>query len=203
MKAVSRSSLRLFTALDMPPEICDHLGEVIARLQTGMPRGSVKWVRPNGIHLTLKFFGSIPSARVESIQAALTQAAAMVSPFALRVEGLGVFPSPLRPRVIWVGLEGELSALEALQGAVEMSVGALGFKPETRHFKPHLTLGRVNDHVAHADRPRLGRALEALSQEGNTSYGEFTARHMALIRSELRPTGAVYTPLFSAPLAGQ
>jgi 2'-5' RNA ligase len=126
-----------------------------------------------------------------------------VYPFALRVEGLGVFPSALRPRVIWVGLEGDLSALEALQQAVEASVGALGFRPEARDFKPHLTLGRVHDHVAHADRPSLGRALEALNQNRVTSYGEFTAQAVALIRSELRPTGAVYTQLFSAPLAGQ
>jgi len=203
MKAGSRSSLRLFTALDVPSEICDRLGEAITRLQIEMPRGSVKWVRPNGIHLTLKFFGAVPSAKVADLQAALTQAAASISPFALRVEGLGVFPSALRPRVVWTGVEGDLSALEALQQAVETSVAALGFKPEARDFKPHLTLGRVNEHVSSADHSKLGRALGALGQGGATSYGDFVVRHLDLIRSELRPTGAVYTQLFSAPFADQ
>ena len=191
--------LRLFTAVELPPGVRQQLAELIAALSADLPRGSVRWVRPEGIHLTLKFYGEVSGDKLPGLQAVVTGAAAGVRPLALEMSGLGVFPNLSRPRVIWAGLAGELDRLKALQRAVEAASRPLGFEPEARGFTPHLTLGRVEPGWRPADRLSLEAAFARL---GPGVRGAFAAGTLALMRSDLRPGGAVYTPQLAVKLVG-
>jgi 2'-5' RNA ligase len=189
---------RLFSAVELPPALREQLAEVQARFQAGVPRGSVRWVRPASIHVTLKFYGSVKADKVPAIEAGLERAARQVPPIQLSVQGLGVFPRPAKPQVIWVGLQGDLGPLQQLAAAVEAEATALGFPAETRPFTPHLTLGRVQSGL----RPEaLKQLLNFLQQADVQALGDFRPETLNLMRSELRPTGSVYERLFSVPLA--
>lgn len=193
------ASLRLFAALELPPPALKRLAEIGATLQHDAPRGAVRWVRPTGIHLTLKFYGNVEPPRRAALRAMLAEAAQASRPLALSLGGLGCFPNAGRPRVIWVGVEGEVEALHALQRAVEAGSRALGFPPEGRAFSPHLTLGRVSE----AARPEAVRRLaEALSRARLEAGAPFRLEALSLMQSDLKPDGAVYTQLFAAALGG-
>lgn len=191
--------LRLFVALELPAPILDALAQTQDALQAQMPRRAVRWVRGEGIHLTLKFLGETPARQREPIAAAVAAACAGHGPLTLRAAGLGCFPNPARPRVVWVGLEGDLAALGALQRAVESALEPLGFRPEGRPFSPHLTLGRVRDDVSSADVKAAGQVVAAATVG---TLGEWTADAVSLMRSDLRREGAVYTCLAATPLKG-
>jgi RNA 2',3'-cyclic 3'-phosphodiesterase len=192
-------TLRLFTALELPPALRRQLADLISAFSASLPRGSVRWVRAEGVHLTLKFYGEVSQDKVPGLQASLRQAAQGASPLQLELEGLGTFPNAVRPRVIWVGLKGDLERLGALQRMVEEGAAPLGFAPEARGFSPHLTLGRVNAEWRPADKQKLG---EAFARLGPGLHGRFTAETLSLMRSDLRPSGAVYTCLLAAALGG-
>jgi len=191
--------LRLFTAVELPAPVRQQLAELIAALSPALPRGSVRWVRAEGIHLTLKFYGEVGGEGLSALQGVVRTAAVGVGPLSLEMNGLGTFPSLARPRVIWAGLAGELDRLKALQRAVEDASRPLGFEPEARGFTPHLTLGRVEPGWRPADRQSLEGAFARL---GPGVRGAFTADTLALMRSELRPGGAVYTPQLAVKLVG-
>src|SRR5262245_48306224 len=105
---------RLFAALDLPTPVLNSLAEVVQQLRTTLPSGSVRWVRPEGIHLTMRFYGETRSEQVPALQEALAQAANQVAPIELELSGLGIFPNLVAPRVIWVGLTGALDVLQTL-----------------------------------------------------------------------------------------
>jgi 2'-5' RNA ligase len=191
-------SLRAFAALELPPELQQQLAQLQKSLQAALPPRSVRWVRPEGIHLTLKFYGDLEAARLPQLQAGLGRAAASAAPMQLAVEGAGVFPSASRPTVVWAGVGGDWDALRQLQAAVENEAAALGFEPEARHYKPHLTLGRVNFELRPAD---LRRLADALAQARDAGCGDFKPEHLSLMNSELRAGGSVYTRLYAVPLA--
>ena len=154
------------------------------------------WVRPEGIHLTLRFLGDIAEERVEALGTMLQDVAAGVTPFALDARGIGAFPDPRAPRVIWLGLQGTpeaTAALRRMQAKIEDGVAGLGFPRESRAFTAHLTLARVRDRKSGA---ALAKVLEA---NHDRVVGGFTAASVGLIKSELRPTGAVYTTLVEVP----
>lgn len=132
--------MRLFIALNLPEEVQQALWAAVAPLRDlGLP---VKWVRPEGIHLTLKFLGEVPEAREGEFVAALGRAAVGARALALALGGFGVFPDFRRPRVLWVGVAPD-PALELLQDRVEREFAPLGFPTEAQTFRPHLTLGRA------------------------------------------------------------
>jgi 2'-5' RNA ligase len=137
--------------------------------------------------------------KLPGLQAVVREAAAGVAPLALCLNGLGTFPGMSRPRVIWVGLAGEVERLKALQRAVEEASRPLGFEPEARGFTPHLTLGRVAPGWRPEDRQSL---TEAFARLGPDLRGAFSGDSLALIRSDLRPGGAVYTPQVTVKLVG-
>ena len=193
------ATLRLFTALELPAPVRRQLADLIAALSAALPRGSVRWVRPEGIHLTLKFYGEVGGDKLPGLQAVVKEASVGVAPLQLELSGLGTFPNPSRPRVIWAGLEGETDRLKGLQRAVEEASQRLGFDPEARGFTPHLTLGRAEPGWRPADRQSLEDALARL---GPGVSGAFTADTLVLMRSDLRPGGAVYTPQLAATLVG-
>jgi len=188
---------RLFIALELPSEVKDGLEAIRARLVRQAPPRTVRWVQPDSIHLTLKFLGDVPVARRDELQAALQAAVVNHAPFPVTAGGLGCFPNARRPRVVWVGIREDAGALEALRDSVEQHVAPLGFPTENRPFTPHLTLGRVNRDASRSDVEKLGTLISA------TALGDlhtWPVTTISLMRSELKPTGAVYTALYHAAL---
>jgi len=187
--------LRVFLAIELPGEILHQLAGVQKRLRE-LLRGDIGWVRPEGIHLTLKFFGDILPGDVGKIAAAVGEVAARQRPLRFSLGGVGVFPDPRRPRVLWLGIDGDVTLLLRFQQAVEMALEGIGFLPEARPFRPHLTLARFR-----APRALTGLA-RALEMGGDGEVRWFVAAGIGLIRSELTPRGAIYTRLHDFPLAG-
>jgi 2'-5' RNA ligase len=151
------------------------------------------------MHLTLKFLGDTPLDKVEEVKVALAQAAAEVRPFTFTMAALGCFPNTRRPRVVWVGLQEVTGALVRLRGVVEAQVAPLGFPTERRPFKPHLTLGRVQRRASKSEVREIGEVVAA-SVAGIGS--EMTVQEVRYIKSDLQPSGAVYTTLLAAKLKG-
>jgi RNA 2',3'-cyclic 3'-phosphodiesterase len=187
--------LRLFVACELPPAVRDALGRVQEELRA-RGAGRLRWVRPEAVHLTLKFLGEVPVAKREAVENAL--AAAVVAPFALdvRLGSLGGFGGRQRLRVIWVGLEGDVEGLAELAALVEEALGPMGFPREGRPFAPHLTLARVPDDVDPQERSRLADLLEAFP---SLPLPSMTLTAVSLMQSFLQPTGARYQCLAAYP----
>ncbi|MGQ9628137.1 MAG: RNA 2',3'-cyclic phosphodiesterase [Anaerolineae bacterium] len=190
--------IRTFIAIELSQEIRAGLAEIQERLKAQAPPEAVRWVQPESIHLTLKFLGEVPAVKMESIRQALERAVGSVAPFSLSCGGLGCFPNPKRPRVIWVGVEEKTGRLSWMQQAVEAALSPLGYRPEARPFHPHLTLGRVQSRVGAAD---LRRMSELMASVKVGHIGEMEARYISLMRSDLHPEGAIYTQLAQVNLA--
>lgn len=186
-------------AIDLPDEVRDRLGDIIARLSRRIAPGTVRWVRPDGIHLTLKFLGEVSTGSLSQVRDVLARASDAHAPFEARVGGLGCFPNPRRPRVIWVGVEEPSGRLASLQQALEAQFERLGYRREGRPFSPHLTLGRVRE-GAGADAVQAVGASVGL--EPVPDLGTIPVRAICLFRSDLRPSGAVYTRLAEIALRG-
>jgi 2'-5' RNA ligase len=184
--------IRAFIAISLPESVLQAMGQAQQTLGT-LGRG-IRWVRKEGIHLTLKFLGDVDRDDVENIQIAMKRATEEASPFVLTGQGTGVFPDLRRPRVIWMGLSGDLQMLFALQAGLETLLNDLGFPKDKRPFKGHLTLGRVKGRL---DATELREALERLA---GFQTDAFTVQSVALFQSTLRPHGAVYTKLAEVPL---
>ena len=196
----SGAGLRAFIAVHLSPGARIQLSDTIRSMGSEIPSG-VRWVDPEGIHLTLKFLGDIDPALVEDVLRAMKQAALGSLPFQLHLNGLGVFPNRRRPRVLWAGLGGDLDALGGLQEKVEAAVCGpmygLNFPRERRAFSPHLTLGRVRDTISAVARQRVGDLVSQGSLDGADSW-PVNAVH--LMRSNLTPDGAIYSSLGSVSL---
>jgi len=189
--------IRAFIAIELNSAIQAALRQAETPLKNSRVGHMARWVSPTSIHLTLKFLGNMSVAQVPDIGRALQRTGTAYSPFTIGLSGLGCFPHPRRPRVIWVGLGGDLEALASLQESVDRQLKCLGFKPEKRGFTPHLTLGRIRDRARPGERQAL---VERMSTVRVDTSASMVVREVSLIRSDLRPTGAVYTRLASAPL---
>ncbi len=186
-------TIRTFISLELPGSVKQAVEGLKEHLMAS--GGDVKWVKIQGLHLTLKFLGQIPSEKVPAITGALDPIAVRERLFKVTLKGVGAFPSLRNPRVVWVGLEGD-NRLARLQSYVEDAITRLGFESETRPFKPHLTLGRVRS-------PRRRQALiDALESKAAWESGTCELSEISLMKSELKPGGVVYTPLWSKGLAG-
>jgi 2'-5' RNA ligase len=185
--------LRAFIAVPLTSAVRDELVRIQQSFSHARDRSVVRWVRPEGIHLTLKFLGDVPAEAVPKIEAALGAVSRNAPAFDIRIGGTGCFPNPRRPRVIWVGVDEPSGRLLRLQRAVEEGLYVVGFPPERRRFTPHLTLGRINRRATQRDRARVGEY--ASSDACGEDVGTMPVDHFALIRSFLKPTGAEYTTL--------
>lgn len=190
------SLLRAFIAVEIPATVQEEIHAAIAGLQKTLGPDLVRWVSARNLHLTLKFLGDISPASVEILQQTLKTEAGQHPPFELRLEGLGAFPNPRRPRVIWIGFAAP-PALESLQRGIEAASARLGYEAEERPFSPHLTLGRVKPDLSPAGLQRVRTALEQ-TQIAGTWTVRIDSVH--LFKSDLQPGGSVYTRLFSANL---
>ena len=175
--------MRLFIAIDLPEDVRGALAELQRNLKS--VGDSVRWVAPESVHLTLKFIGEAPEARVEEIDAAL--AALSWKPFTVFVRGLGFFPGSRSPRVLWAGLDA--STMNELAQQIDTRMERLGFEKEKRAFRPHLTLARARG-------SRIDASLvEAVSSYEDYDFGSFTVDRFHLFQSILKPSGAVYIKL--------
>jgi 2'-5' RNA ligase len=191
------TTLRTFVAIELDEELLGNLVDLQDRLRRQVAPRSIRWVRPEGIHLTLKFLGETLPDQVEVVKIALNRAASQVLPFTFTVGGLGCFPNPRRPRVIWVDLYEPTGTLSRLRDAVESQVAPLGFPTENRPFQPHLTLGRVQRYASKSEVREVGDVIAA-SAIG--TLDEMQVRQVSYIKSDLRPGGAVYTTLHETRL---
>jgi RNA 2',3'-cyclic 3'-phosphodiesterase len=186
--------IRSFLAIELPDQILSKIGEVQKELKSS--RADVRWVSPEKIHLTLKFFGNIEEVKIDSIINAIEGPVHKTPTFSLLVRGMGAFPHIKNPRVIWVGLVDPKGVLASFQKEVELRLSEIGFEPEDRAFQPHLTLGRVN---SNRERNELVGTMEKHLGE---AFGELMVERVILFKSELRPSGPMYTSLREVKLGG-
>ncbi len=188
--------LRAFLASEIPPPLQDKIHSATAALHQALRDDLIRWVPPHNVHLTLKFLGDVSPSGIELIKQMLLTEAGGFPAFDVQVEGLGCYPNPRRPRVLWVGLKAP-AELASLQRAIESAAARLGYESEERGFSPHLTIGRVRQNASSADLQKIRAALEE-HEVGLLGRARVDAVH--LFKSELRPEGSIYTRLFSAPL---
>jgi len=189
--------IRSFISIELPNGVKTRLAELEERLNKA-GRVSARWVKPDNIHLTMKFLGDVEADKIPDITRVMAEAIAGIPPFLLEINGLGAFPNLNRIRVVWVGIKGELERLNALQQKHESALEPLGFAAEKKRFSPHLTLARVNERALQEERRGLGRLLAAT---------EFKPVNMKvetvdLMKSRLTGAGAVYTKLKTVRLTG-
>jgi RNA 2',3'-cyclic 3'-phosphodiesterase len=189
--------VRSFIAIELPEEVKASLTRLQSRLKFA-GRSDVKWVSPNSIHLTLQFLGDVPADKIESIVRAMEEGAKGTAPFKLEIKGLGAFPNLRRVQVVWVGVEGDLETLLLLQKRIETGLVPLGFTPEKRAFSPHLTLARVRETASLPEREQLGKLISGMEFE---SSGTIEVTSLSLMRSQLTPSGAIYTQIGSVKLS--
>jgi RNA 2',3'-cyclic 3'-phosphodiesterase len=186
--------IRSFLAIELPGVISKKIEEVQEDLK--LSRADVRWVAPEKIHLTLKFFGNIEDARVDVIVKAIESPIHSVASFPLGVRGVGAFPTLKNPRVIWMGLIDERGVLVALQKQIEAELEKIGFETEKRAFKPHLTLGRVNSSRGKAE------LVDRVEKRQVEAFGDFEVERVILFKSDLKPSGPIYTSLREIKLGG-
>lgn len=190
------SVIRAFIALDLSPDILNHLDRISADLQRMMNNHAVRWVPTENIHLTLKFLGDVSLGNLSLVKNALDFEAADCQKFNISIGNLGAFPKIRAPRVVWIGVEGP-DSLQSLQRGIESQMARLGYAPDNRPFSAHLTLGRVSRNARSGEIQAVSRAIER-SKIG--FIGITPVQDVRLYQSDLHPEGAVYTCLHISSL---
>lgn len=188
--AKREKTIRAFAAIDLPDEVKAALDEVGSTLAGGTSPGAVRWVKPGLLHLTVRFLGDTAVSQLPAVTAALDEVAAAHAPLAMTLSELGCFPNRRRPRVIWAGVRGDVTAAKALKKAVDEALVPLGWEMEDRPFRTHITLGRVKDN----------RAARDLDWETPLPELAFPVTAVHLIESQLTPDGPIYTIRHTSPL---
>lgn len=191
-------TIRSFIAIELPAGVRSELGRLRDTLKRAVTCPA-RWVAPDSIHLTLVFLGDVGSSRIEGVKLVMAEASAESRPFELGLGGLGAFPNTLRPQVVWVGIEGDVDRLAHLQKSLEGRLDRLGFRPDARRFSPHLTLARLRDEAAPAERQRLGEVIAGTVCQADC---RIPVNEIVLMKSQLTPSGPIYTRLASAKLGG-
>ncbi|MEA3329041.1 MAG: RNA 2',3'-cyclic phosphodiesterase [Candidatus Omnitrophota bacterium] len=185
--------MRAFIAIEIPRDVKSELSQIIDTLRSS--QADVKWVKPQDVHLTLKFLGNIDQSRLKEIQNILDRVAKTENSFEMSMEDLSAFPNPSFPRVIWTGLkQGSQNTLD-LAKKIECELAKIGFAKEKRPFHPHLTLGRLR---SPKNRDKLSVLLSSTTFK---SQSRIKVTHLNLIQSTLTPTGSIYTPLYQTALS--
>ncbi len=188
-------TLRTFVAVESSPEVRSKAAELVSRLAATTE--VVRWVEPANLHWTLKFLGEVQELDVAEICRLVAEAVRPLAPFMAEVRGAGAFPTPQRPRTLWLGVGQGQQEMIDLQSPIESAVEEMGFRPEPRRFVPHLTIGRVRKPSY-----RLDRLSEALAENADAALGLMEVYEVVIFSSRLSPDGPEYTPLGRAPLEG-
>jgi 2'-5' RNA ligase len=188
--------VRLFTAVEVGPEVAARAGALTAGLREragrAAPQARITWIPPDRLHLTVRFIGQADEALAHAILIALEPPIA-VAPFDLRLAGCGAFPPRGAPRVLWVGVVSGLDGLQALEREVSRRLQAIGLPPEARPYRPHLTLARVRE-------PAGLRAGALLATCAEAPIGATRVEAITLYESRQSPGGPTYVPLLRTPL---
>jgi RNA 2',3'-cyclic 3'-phosphodiesterase len=197
------SDWRLFVAIPMPDEVRQLIGRVIQLLSH--ENWPVRWIDPETAHMTLHFLGATPPERAELLRLALAGPVGKIEQFTLRTSNFGVFPNPRQPRVLWIGLDGDIPRLERLHKDLGVSLQRLGFEAETGKINPHITLGRVRDDTPVSLATEIQKQLAPNSATARlTSSGiQVPINEVLLVRSFLDAKGAKHVPIASYPLANR
>ncbi|MCB0196741.1 MAG: RNA 2',3'-cyclic phosphodiesterase [Anaerolineae bacterium] len=193
------TTIRTFIAIALPDEAQRVVTNLQNRLKGLAPPHTVRWTAIQNIHLTLHFLGDIEAAHVEKVGQALQSSIEASQPFTLTLGGLGAFPNMRRPRILWVGVQGDTEPLSAMHRRLGQALNtAIDFTPEKRPYSPHLTIGRIKQGVPSRHIKQLSQSLETEQAVGRLI--KFDVTHISLIKSELKPTGSIYTPLVQTQL---
>ena len=185
--------IRSFLAFELPPEMGEQIEAVSKELQRlALP---VRWVKVHNIHLTIVFLGSVDEDALDAIKEKVPQVVKGLSTIRTRLKGVGAFPNWRRPRVIWVGMNGDIERLSNLRDALQRELEVLGFKPEKRPFRPHLTLGRFKGVIERDEDLKW-----ILDRHHDMSSELYSLNELVLFKSDLKPDGPVYTKMASWPL---
>lgn len=185
-------NLRLFIAIDISQRIRGEIGNLIEIL--GKYDADIKWIKPENIHLTLKFLGGTSDALVPRIR----EAVAMLSShkqFYITIHGVGVFPDEKHPRVLWIGIVNS-DPLKALKDSLDNALSSIDFQRDDTVFHPHLTIGRVRS------RKGILSLMREFSLFRDKQFGDCLVDRVNLMKSDLKPTGSEYTCLHSIELGG-
>ena len=184
--------IRAFVAVPIPDRILQEIERTTTKIRTlGL---NARFPKLDSIHLTLKFLGDVEPAKISEVSSSLDDAVRTLAPFEIALQGVGVFPNVRRPRVVWVGVQ-TLPALLELQRRVEENLVRLGFEPERRSYRPHLTIARLKDT---RNLTRLGNFLE--EEVTDPRIGSLRVDEVRLMRSILQPQGAQYHQISNHPL---
>jgi len=184
--------IRCFLAVEISEEVRKEVALLTENLRKGVQftKAYPSWVKAENQHFTIVFLGSQSAEQLEQIKAVLADLPGEIAPFRVEVAGLGTFPNDRQPRVLWLGVrEGKEGFAELFKKVMSRLVSAIRFEPEKRPFHPHLTLARVKSLRGAAE------MMDVVRSHQGKSCGEFTASDLTLFRSELHPSGAVYTSL--------
>jgi 2'-5' RNA ligase len=190
------SVIRAFIAINLSQEILERIEQVSLELRSRLEGVPIRWVPADNIHLTLKFLGNVSTANLEMLKEILGKVVTNHRECDISVGGIGAFPKPHNPRVIWVGMEVP-QELVALQHNIEIETARLGYSREHRPFSAHLTFGRVSRNASAQDVHAIADVLESYKVG---FLGATRLKTVYLYRSDLKPDGAVYTPIYSASL---
>ena len=192
----SPEHFRLFVAISLPDDVKNQIERAQEELRRAVPGRGVRWTTREQLHLTLRFLGNVDAQRVGALTEALREACAAFAPLQLRAEGIGFFPDARRPRVVWVGVQDGQGLLPRLQSAVQTATREFTTEEPEDRFTGHVTLGRIKA----LPRPEEKALAAAGAGIAARLFGEWTAREVELVRSELSPTGARHTCQAVAPL---
>ena len=188
------SKIRTFVAIELPNDIRRAIHKLVNRL---VPIANhIRWVDQENMHLTLVFLGDVEDRSVHAACQAVARACAAVEPFQVTVQGIGVFPKPEKPRVIWVGLELGVEEITWLREQIAKQLDTVGFQFDWK-FSPHITIGRVG-HGRFDDHAVIAKSAEYV----DTPFGEFVVNEVAVISSTLERSGPIYVRLSTASLQG-
>lgn len=185
--------MRTFIAIDIPESIRAEIRALMESLRAAAPR--LRWVRPAGLHITLKFIGETPPAKVEQVKQLLA-ALPPAEPIQIAIRQTGFFPNQRRPRSFWLGVEAG-PALAKLAAQIDKELAGLGIAQEARDYRPHLTLARIDGDM---NVERLPETLEGITHKDRIDMGTFQAAEYFLYESKLSPGGSIYTKLQRYPL---
>ena len=187
--------IRVFLAVELSSDVREKLFSLQQELKKTLP--PINWVRPESIHLTLRFLGYVDSSLVSQLLSVLEPIGEKHAPFSVDVQGLGVFPHVKHPRIFWVGLTGNMQALQDLVFEIDVVLETMGFPPEEKTYHPHLTLARIKRENA-----KVGSALiQTRALESDQHLGTLIVDGFTLFQSDLDSSGARYTSLWTVPFS--
>lgn len=182
--------MRAFLAIEIANGVASKLAKLQLELQRAIGSSPVRWVSEDAIHITLKFLGEISVEQASRLSHELGFLAGSVEPFTLAAAGLGCFPHCGRPRIVWIGVDDDLRALESLQNAVECWAVRLGYIPERHRFSAHITVGRVRTGLRSVE---IASLREAFTSANKLRFGHWRVTEVVLMQSEFMPGGVQYS----------